>query len=227
MSGMHTLQLVMTRSNHKPLILIVDDEEIIRNILEKLIRALGFEAISASNSSRAIELISEKKPDLILLDIIMPDSNSMEVIETVREDATLNQTGIVMISGTDDLNEMAAFIKAGADDFLLKPFNATLFKARLANALEHIFIQREKRELLSAIADGKLKLAQAEQARDKFCSKLSHDLNNALTGIMMAADLLLLDEHPQKVITSMEEIIESTEQITSIIKQARKSIPDN
>jgi len=207
-----------------PLILIVDDEDIIRNILEKLTRALGFEAITAASSSDALTMIEQHKPDLILLDIMMPDSNSMEVIETVRENQSLNKTAIVMISGTDDLNAIASFIKAGADDFLLKPFNATLFKARVVNALEQISIQQEKRGLLSAISDEKLKLAQAKSSRDQFCSKLSHDLNNALTGIMMAGDLLLMGELPENVTKGIEDILESTEQMTRIIKQARDKI---
>ncbi|NWF36314.1 response regulator [Mariprofundus sp. KV] len=207
-----------------PLILIVDDEEIIRNILEKLIRALGFEAITAASSSDALAMIDQQRPDLILLDIMIPGSNSMEIIETVREDQALNKTAIVMISGTDDLNAIASFIKAGADDFLLKPFNATLFKARIVNVLEQISIQQEKRGLLSAIADGKLKLTKAESARDQFCSKLSHDLNNALTGIMMAGDLLLMGELPDHVTKGIDNILESTEEMTRIIKQAREKI---
>jgi len=207
-----------------PLILIVDDEEIIRNILEKLIRALGFEAIAAASSSDALAMIDQHRPDLILLDIMMLGSNSMEIIETVREDQTLNKTAIVMISGTDDLNAIASFIKAGADDFLLKPFNATLFKARIVNALEQISIQQEKRGLLSTIADGKLKLTQTESARDQFCSKLSHDLNNALTGIMMAGDLLLMGELPDHVTKGIEDILESTEEMSRIIKRTRDQI---
>ena len=207
-----------------PLILIVDDEDIIRNILDKLVRALGFEAISAASSSDALTMIEQQRPDLILLDIMMPGSNSMEIIETVREDQRLNKTAIVMISGTDDLNAIASFIKAGADDFLLKPFNATLFKARIVNALEQLSIHQEKRGLLSAIADGKLKLAQTESSRDQFCSKLSHDLNNALTGIMMAGDLLLMSELPDNVTKGVEDILESTEEMTRIIKQARDKI---
>jgi len=207
-----------------PLILIVDDEEIIRNILEKLIRALGFEALSAASSTTALTIIKQHQPDLILLDIMMPGSNSLEVIETVREDQALNKTAIVMISGTDDLNAIAAFIKAGADDFLLKPFNATLFKARIVHTLEKLSIQQERRGLLSAIADGKLKLAQAESSREAFCSKLSHDLNNALTGIMMAADLLLMSELPENATKGIDDILESTEEMSKIIKQARNNI---
>lgn len=207
-----------------PLILIVDDEDIIRNILEKLIRALGFEAITATSSHDALSMIDRHRPDLILLDIMMPGSNSLDVIETVRENQALNKTAIVMISGTDDLNAIASFIKAGADDFLLKPFNATLFKARIVNALEQLSIHQEKRGLLSAIADGKLKLTQVESARDQFCSKLSHDLNNALTSIMMAGDLLLMGELPDHVTKGIENILESTEHMTQIIKRARDTI---
>ena len=207
-----------------PLILVIDDEEIIRNILEKLIQALGFEALSAASSSDALTMIKQHQPDLILLDIMIPGSNSMEVIEEIREDQSLNRTGIVMISGTDDLNAIASFFKAGADDFLLKPFNATLFKARIVNALEKLSIQQERRGLLTAIADGKLKLAQVESSREEFCSKLSHDLNNAMTGIMMAGDLLLMSELPENVTKGIEDILESTDQMSGIIKQARNSI---
>jgi len=207
-----------------PLILIVDNEEIIRNILEKLNQALGYETLLASSSEQALQLLEQHTPDLILLDIMIPGSNSMDVITALKNNSANSHTGIIMISGTDNLSDIAAFIHAGADDFLLKPFNATLFKARISNALAAINHTHEKKKLLSQLADCQLKLQQAEMGRKEFCQELSHDLNNILTGIMMGAELLLMNELPKDVQKSLTEIIASTEQITALIKERRHHI---
>ena len=210
--------------NRTPHILIVDDEEIIRNILQKLLHAMGYETMQASSSEQALELIEKDTPELILLDIMMPGSSPIAVIEAVRASKTMQNSGIVMISGTDDLNEIATFIKAGADDFLLKPFNASLFKARINAALERISHQQEIQFLHAAIADGKLKLAECESKGEKFCSQLTHDLNNPLTGIIMAAELMLMDDLPESTVKGLENIIESSDQISAIIKERKKRL---
>ncbi|ATX81349.1 Response regulator receiver domain-containing protein [Mariprofundus ferrinatatus] len=118
-----------------PLILTVDDEEIIHIILDKMIHHLGYCPIHASGVSHALRTIRELRPDVILLDIILPGGNCDEIIEAVRSTPELRNTGIILITHSEDHREIAKHIEAGADDFLLKPFNTTLFKARINNTL--------------------------------------------------------------------------------------------
>jgi len=210
----------------KARILIVDDEDIIRNILKKLLLALGHEAITASGSKEAIAIVQQQHPDIVLLDIVLPGDNSMDIVKSIRQGDHSRQTTIVMISAHDNLETMATYIQAGADDFLLKPFNATLFKARMNRALADIQTRRTIQQLESRVSEAELKLHKAEQEREKLCSDLSHDLNNALTGIMMTAEMILLTDPPADTIESVNEIIQSSDEINGIIKTHRAALRD-
>ena len=210
--------------NNPPLILVVDDEDIIRNILSKLIRTLGYQSLQAATGNEALDLVDRKRPDLVLLDIIIPGSDSFDVLRAIKQNGILSNTFIIMISGADNLGAMAEFIKAGADDFLLKPFNATLFKARISHALEHLHHQHDMRNIQSRLAECRMQMQQAESSQQEFCSSLSHDINNALTAILMTAELMLMKAESEQQHKNIEDIIASAEQIPALIKQRRKSI---
>jgi len=196
-----------------PTILVVDDEHIIRNILAKLIHALGYSVLQASNSTQAVSMIRQHQPDVVLLDIVMPGVDSMEVLNTVRDDDSLNATAIILISGIDRLDTIATYIEAGADDFLPKPFNSALLSMKIRNALERMRSRQHTQT--------------STESCEEFCSQLAHDLNNALTGIMMSTELLLLEQPAASSKQHLEDIIESTEQISAIIKQRRNSMQSN
>jgi len=196
-----------------PTILIVDDEDIIRNILAKLIHALGYSVLQASNSTQAVSMMRQHKPEVVLLDIVMPGVDSMEVLNTARGDDALKSTAIILISGIDSLETISTYIEAGADDFLPKPFNSALLNMKIRNALERSQSRQQ---------------AQTDsQSCDAFCSQLAHDLNNALTGIMMTTELLLMEQTSASSKQHLEGIIESTEQVSAIIKQRRESMRNN
>jgi DNA-binding response OmpR family regulator len=199
--------------NRTSTILIVDDEEIIRNILAKLIHALGYSVLQASNSTQAVSMMRQHKPEVVLLDIVMPGVDSMEVLHTARDDNSLKSTAIILISGIDSLDTISTYIEAGADDFLPKPFNSALLNMKIRNALERMCSQQYAQT--------------AAESNEAFCSQLAHDLNNALTGIMMTTELLLMEQPSASSKQHLEGIIESTEQISAIIKQRRKSMRDN
>jgi len=188
-----------------PTILVVDDEDIIRNILAKLIHALGYSVLQASNSTRAVSMIRQHKPELVLLDIVMPGVDSMQVLNTVRDDDTLKSTAIILISGIDCLDTVSSYIEAGADDFLPKPFNSALLNMKIRNALERVSSRQQLREVI--------------RSQEEFCKQLVHDLNNGLTGIMMTAELLLMEQTRDSSKQHLEEIITSSEQISTLIKQ--------
>lgn len=196
--------------NRTPSILVVDDEDIIRNILAKLVHALGYSVLQASNSTQAVSMIRQHKPDVVLLDIVMPGVDSMEVLHTLRDDHDLKSTAIILISGIDSLDIVTTYIEAGADDFLPKPFNSALLNMKIRNALERMHSKRQAQKAI--------------ESKEIFCSQLAHDLNNALTGIMMTTELLLMEQTSASSRQHLEEIITSAEQVSTIIKQRRKSI---
>ncbi len=104
-------------------ILIVDDNPLERKILEGLLRNQHYRLIFAGNGQEALERASELVPDLIILDVIMPDIDGFEVCRRLRADPLLIDVPVIMVTTLEDRNSRLKGIKAGADDFVLKPFD--------------------------------------------------------------------------------------------------------
>ena len=122
--------------NHKPKILIVDDEPFNVDYLEQELEDLEYETISAVNGQDALEKITSESPDLVLLDIMMPIMDGFGVLEKVKADAVLRSIPIIVISANNDLTSVVKGIQLGAEDYLPKPFEPTLLKARIQSSLE-------------------------------------------------------------------------------------------
>jgi class 3 adenylate cyclase len=118
-------------------ILVVDDNEDNRFTLVRRLKRLGYEKPEvAVNGRDALEKMRAQPFDLVLLDIMMPEMDGYEVLETVKKDLRLRHVPIIMISAADQLESVVKCIELGAEDFLPKPFNATLLKARVSASLE-------------------------------------------------------------------------------------------
>ncbi len=116
-------------------ILIVDDSEANRMLLNDQIFALGHTPMLAENGLSALSKITENPPSLILLDVMMPEMNGIEVLDRLKADSQLCHIPVIMISALDQMNSIVHCIQNGALDYLVKPFNPTLLKARINAAL--------------------------------------------------------------------------------------------
>lgn len=112
-------------------ILIVDDEPTARDMLEMLLANQGYELASASNGLEALKLAAELMPDVILLDVMMPEMDGFEVCERLRADSTLAKVPVLMVTALDDRDSRLQGIEAGADDFISKPYDRFELRARL------------------------------------------------------------------------------------------------
>ncbi|MBE0671426.1 MAG: SpoIIE family protein phosphatase [Anaerolineales bacterium] len=122
--------------NHTPRILIVDDEPFNVDYLEQELEDLNYETIAAVNGEEALEKIASESPDLVLLDIMMPVMDGFSVLEKVKANSTIRSTPIIVISANNDLKSVVKGIELGAEDYLPKPFEPTLLKARIQSSLE-------------------------------------------------------------------------------------------
>jgi adenylate cyclase len=119
-----------------PGILIVDDNEDNRYTLQLLLESDGHERIaSASSGNEAIALLEKQKFSLVLLDLMMPDLNGDEVLKLIKGDPDKRDIPVVMLSADTDAEKITQCIELGADDYLSKPFNPTILRARIAAAL--------------------------------------------------------------------------------------------
>jgi serine phosphatase RsbU (regulator of sigma subunit) len=120
----------------KPKILIVDDEPYNVDYLEQELEELSYETVSATNGQEAIERVQSDSPDLILLDIMMPVMDGFKVLAILKDDPDTRNIPVIVISANTDLKSVVKGIELGAEDYLPKPFEPTLLKARISSSLE-------------------------------------------------------------------------------------------
>ncbi len=119
-----------------PKILIVDDSETNRDIINEFVAVLGYTTIFAENGHSALVQMRKESPDLVLLDIMMPEMDGYEVLDHMKSDSNLRHLPIIMISAVDEMESVVRCLEKGADDYLPKPFNPTVLKARIGTCLE-------------------------------------------------------------------------------------------
>ena len=117
-------------------ILAVDDREENLILIQRQLKKNGHQVITASNGKDALKLLSDTEIDVVLLDLLMPDMDGMQVLQKIKEDTRLRATSVIMISGQQDIAEIINCIEAGADDYLFKPFNSVLLRARIKAGID-------------------------------------------------------------------------------------------
>jgi putative two-component system response regulator len=120
----------------KPLILVVDDEEANRRVLQAMLAADGHRVATAPDGARALEAAAEEAPDLVLLDVMMPGMDGFEVAARLKSAAASKHVPIIMVTALDDRDSRLRGLKAGAEDFLSKPVDRAELTVRVRNLLK-------------------------------------------------------------------------------------------
>lgn len=220
-------------------ILIVDDHEANRDLLHDFILALGHTPFLAENGRVALEQIQQHSFDLILLDILMPELDGYQVLNQIKASSSLPHLPVIMISAVDEMNSVVRCIKMGADDYLIKPFNSTLLKARISACLEKKRLLDEKESYRQQIEDYNLnlearvqektqelavayeKLQLLDNAKTDFLRLISHELRTPLNGIVGLSEVLFndnLDLANRQEIQTLFKL--SLDRLLEIVKQA-------
>jgi sigma-B regulation protein RsbU (phosphoserine phosphatase) len=131
------LDLSLTTANPSPLtVLVVDDEAFNVDYLLQELEDYGVNTLSAANGVEALELVGEHSPDLVLLDIMMPKMDGFEVLAKMKSDAAMRDIPVIIISAHSEMAMILKGIAMGAEDYLPKPFDPLLLKARVNASLE-------------------------------------------------------------------------------------------
>lgn len=117
-------------------LLIVDDNETDRDLLARRLEREGYMVTVADNGRQALGMLKEGNFDLVLLDIIMPEMNGYQVLEHLKADKSLRTIPVIMLSALDEIDSLVRCIEMGAEDYLPKPFNPSLLRARIGTCLE-------------------------------------------------------------------------------------------
>lgn len=134
----------------KARILVVDDEESILETVSGILEDEGYEVITAPSGKEGIKQFKETSPDVVLLDVWLPDTDGLEVLRAIKEDA--DTTSVIMISGHSNIEKAVEAIKLGAYDFLEKPLSLEKVIIPINNALEKQRLERENIELRNTIS---------------------------------------------------------------------------
>ena len=126
-------------------LLVVDDNEMNRDLLSRRLQQQGHTVSLAENGRRALEMIAAEEFDLVLLDIMMPELDGYAVLERMRGDGTLDRLPVIMISAVTEIESVVRCIEIGATDYLPKPFNTVLLRARVGATLEKKRLRDQER----------------------------------------------------------------------------------
>ena len=205
-------------------VLVVDDNKINRELLLRRLKKQGHLVSAADNGSQALEMIRAKPFDLVLLDIMMPEMNGYQVLEAIKTDPELRYIPVIMISAVDDIDSVVRCIELGAEDYLPKPFNPILLKARINACLEKKRLRDQEQAHLNQLAEEQKKserlllniLPEAIAQRLKQGEKIIADSFNEVT--VLFADLvgftqLSANLSPYQLVNLLNKIFSSFDEL--------------
>lgn len=175
-----TIESQINRSDYK--ILIVDD--VVSNVLllKILLTNEKFQVCTASNGNMCIEMAKSEHPDLILLDVMMPDLNGFDTAVILKKDPETQEIPIIFLTALNNPSDLVKGFQVGANDFLTKPFNKEELVMRVMHQIQLVaakrIIVRQNEELKRTISN-----------RDKMYSVIAHDLRSPMASIRMVLNL--------------------------------------
>lgn len=185
---MHKLTEAQKQANADYLILIVDDNEMNRGLMSMQLKRHGYRVEMAEGGPQALNLMEEQDFDLVLLDIMMPGMNGLEVLEHIRKKHSLLSLPVIMVTADDLQESIVDAMQRGANDYIVKPFNLPVTIARVKSHLTSKYLATLK---------------------DEFVQFASHDLKKPLIVIDDVVDTLIQDCVPgQPVTEDMHELLQ-------------------
>lgn len=139
-------------------ILVVDDDHSIVKVISSYLEKSGFRAIPAYDGEMALHQLRRERPDLVILDLMMPNRSGWDVTRIVRSDKSLAATPIIMLTARVEDTDKIVGLELGADDYITKPFNAQEVVARVKSLLRRVKLDQTPQALPRILLHGSLKL---------------------------------------------------------------------
>ena len=194
-------------------ILIVDDNRANRDLLEAQLEGLGHELILADSGERAIAIAAELKPDLVLLDVMMPGLNGFDTARRIKQQQPPDAfVPIILVSALNDPTSRLVGLRVGADEFLSKPVDSIELQVRIRNLLE---LQAKGR----ALAQQNATLASLQRFKDDLTKLLFHDLKGPLTTIIASSDeaIDMLSPGSEEVVEALADVRDAGWQLDRLL----------
>jgi len=188
-------------------ILVVDDDPVNFEVIETLLDRYNYQLHYASDGKSAISVLDHVRPDLILLDVMMPEINGVETCKKIRATPQWETIPIIMVTALDNTLILSHCLAAGANDFVAKPINSIELQARILSMLR-IKQQYDDIQNLSALQAETVSFLQEtlDELRGNLARSLSHELNTPINGILGTLSLLD-DDLAEMTIDEIKEIL--------------------
>lgn len=187
----------MDNQTNAATIMIVDDTPTNLQLLEELLHGQGYRVVAFPNGALALKAATKKPPDLILLDIMMPDMDGFEVCQQLKTDEKLRDIPVIFLSALNETLDKVKAFSLGGVDYMTKPFQEGEVLSRIKNHLnlrrQQLLIEAQKQQLeqnYEQLRHVNQQLIQAAQAKDDFLANMSHELRTPLNAILGLSEVL-------------------------------------
>ena len=174
-----------------PKIVIVDDEERNIRLLKAMLLSEEYQLTGVLSGKEALESLDEINPDLILLDVMMPEIDGFEVCSLIKQDEKTRAIPVIIVTALDEKEHKIKAMEAGADDFLRKPVDRTELIIRVKSLLRIKSYHNELLDSFKEIAKKNSKLQELEKSKEGLTHVITHDLRNPLKAISGKIEHLL------------------------------------
>ena len=207
-----------------PSLLVIDDEAENFDVIETFLTDQNYQFYYLSRAKETFNHLDTFQPDLILLDLMMPDIDGIELCQRIKAHPKWQSLPIIMITALNSKEDLARCLNAGADDFLDKPINRLELRARVQSLLR-IKKQYDNIEHLCQVQRDTITMLEStlNQLRGNFASRLSHELNTPLNGIIGVFELLQYDLEEMEI-SEIRELLELANQSARRLEESTQKI---
>lgn len=205
--------------NNQPLILIVDDIEYNIILLNQILLNSGYRVLTAMSGKKCLEILEVELPDIILLDVIMPELNGFDISEKIKSNDRTKNIPIIFLSAISDYETKLKGLEKGAVDYITKPYDDREVIARIQIHLRIKELERERVEHIKNLED-------LNKDKDNLLQVIAHDMRSPLTSIMLMSEFMMTSEKEidkEKLNKYSNTIFNSSKKILQLINQLMNS----
>lgn len=195
-------------------LLVIDDQLDNFDVVEALLASEDYQLFYASSGTKAFSLLESMSPDLILLDVMMPEMDGLQVCSRLKADLQYQHIPVIMVTALTSKADLARCLEQGADDFISKPLDSLELRARVRSLLR-IKQQHDKLKDLVALREEALTL------REDMSNMIIHDLRNPLSTIILAAGIIKKNinraDKIDTILKKIEQILDSSQRLQKMI----------